>query len=94
MNMEIADTAWKKFRGLMFASRPKPMLFVFDRSSRYSFHTWFMRFPIDFVFIDENKKVIEICENVKPWRFVKPSTPARYVLELPAGTAKKNLPIF
>ena len=78
----------------MFKSKPEPMLFVFDEPKRQSFHTWFMRFPIDFVFMDENKKVIEVRENVRPWRFVKPCTPAKYVLELPSGTAKKNLPVF
>jgi len=90
MKTEVADTTWKKFKGLMLKSKPKPMLFVFKRSSRHSFHTCFMRFPIDFVFMDENKKVVEIHENVKPWRFVRPQTPAMYVLELPAGTAKKK----
>jgi len=92
--MKIADTTWKRFRGLMFKSKPEPMLFVFDEPKKHSFHTFFMRFPIDFVFMDEQKRVVEIHENVKPWRFVKSSAPARYVLELPAGTAKKNMPVF
>lgn len=33
-------------------------------------HTFFMRFPIDVVFVDQNLKVTDVVKNVKPWRFV------------------------
>lgn len=88
--VKVADTRWKRFLGLMFRSRPQEMLFVFDRPERQSFHTWFMRFPIDIAFLDENKKPVEIHENVRPWRFVKPKKECRYVLEMPAGTARRR----
>ncbi len=90
MKIKIADTAWSKFSGLMLRSNPEPVLFVFKKPARHSFHTWFMRFPIDFVFFDEKMNVLELHENVKPWRFVKPEQPCRYVLELAAGTASKQ----
>jgi len=87
-NMEIADTRWKRFRGLMLCSKPREMLFIFDRPGRHSFHTWFMRFPIDFVFLDDRRRVVDVREGVRPWHTVRPASPAKYVLELPAGTAK------
>jgi uncharacterized membrane protein (UPF0127 family) len=88
--MKTADTPWKKFRGLMMKSRPEPMLFVFDSPGRYSFHTLFMRFPIDFVFLDKRKRVVEIRENIRPWRAIRPKSEASYVLELAAGAARKR----
>jgi len=88
--MQIADTPWKKFMGLMLRSSPEPLLFVFDSAGRYGFHTFFMRFPIDFIFLDEHKRVVETRENVKPWRLVRPKAEAMYVLELAAGEARKS----
>ena len=89
--MKIADSRWKRFLGLMFRSEPQEMLFVFDKPEKHSFHTWFMRFPIDMMFLDENKRPVEIRENVRPWHFVKSKSKSTYVLELPAGTARKEI---
>jgi uncharacterized membrane protein (UPF0127 family) len=47
-------------------------------------HTFFMRFPIDAVFLDRDMVVIGIESNVPPWRIVSRRN-ARAVLELPAG---------
>ena len=47
-------------------------------------HTWFMRFPIDAVFLDRELSVVGLAETLKPWRFAG-RRGARAVLELPAG---------
>jgi uncharacterized protein len=52
-------------------------------------HTWFMRFPIDVVFLDRDLLVLRVAEEVRPWRFAS-ARGARSVLELPAGTARRN----
>jgi uncharacterized protein len=49
-------------------------------------HTFFMRFPIDIVFLDRSGTVLKIRHNV-PARRVAVSATAHAVLELPAGTA-------
>lgn len=33
-----------------------------------SVHTFFMKFPIDVVFVDKEMKVTKIHKNLKPWR--------------------------
>ncbi len=33
-----------------------------------SIHTFFMRFPIDVVFVDKNLKVCKVVQNIKPFR--------------------------
>ena len=48
-------------------------------------HTFFMRFPIDVLFLDRQKKVVGQRENLKPFRLAwRPG--ATMVIELPAGT--------
>ena len=50
-----------------------------------SVHTFFMKFPIDLVYIDRNKKVKKARSNVPPWR-LSACLSAHSIVELPAGT--------
>ena len=52
-----------------------------------SIHMWFMRFPIDAVFVDRSDRVTKVAHDLKPWRVVWWARGARDCLELPAGTA-------
>ena len=52
-----------------------------------------MNFPIDIIWLDENLKIVAIKENAMTESYPEvftPSTPARYVLEVPAGFVQKN----
>jgi uncharacterized protein len=53
-------------------------------------HTFFMRFPIDLVFLDRAGRIVRIMPNVKPWRLTAPVFGAHSVLELEAGAAQRN----
>lgn len=50
---------------------------------------FFMRFAIDAVFIDREKRVVRVAADLPPWRFAAMARGARDVLELPAGTAAR-----
>lgn len=50
-----------------------------------SIHTWFMKFPIDVIFLDRQLKVKAVYQNVKPWRLVFSFSGAVSVVELAAG---------
>lgn len=52
-----------------------------------SIHMWFMRYPIDAVFVDGDGRVTKIVANLRPWRVVWWARGARDCLELPAGAA-------
>lgn len=54
-----------------------------------SVHTFFMRFPIDVVFIDREGHVTRVIRALRPWR-VAGSRKARAVLELPAGACARD----
>ncbi len=51
-----------------------------------SVHTFFMRFPIDVVYVDRGSKVVGLAPELKPNRVGPMVLRARFVLELPAGT--------
>lgn len=53
-----------------------------------SIHTFFMRFPIDAVFLDRDLVVVGIERNLKPWRAAGRKG-ARSVLELAAGECER-----
>ena len=50
-------------------------------------HMFFMRFAIDAVYLDKQKRVVKVVSNLKPWR-ISGSIKAHSVLEVPAGTAE------
>jgi uncharacterized protein len=52
-------------------------------------HMFFMRFPIDLVYIDRGKRVRKVRSNVAPWR-ISVCLTAYSVLELPAGTVRES----
>jgi hypothetical protein len=54
-----------------------------------SVHTFFMKFPIDLVYIDRNKKVKKVRGNVPPWR-LSACFSAHSIIELPAGTVSNT----
>jgi uncharacterized membrane protein (UPF0127 family) len=90
---EIAGTLWKRMRGLMFRKRiDKPLIFILPRKTRFeaSIHMFFVFFPIDLVYLDENWKVVDLREKIAPFTLnVTPIAPAKYFIELGAGSIKK-----
>jgi len=49
-------------------------------------HTFFMRFPIDMVFLDANDRVLSVEHRIVPYSTTGYYRNARKVLELPEGT--------
>lgn len=96
---EVAATAWRKAIGLMGRKRlgNSGLLMVFSKEGRPGIWMLGMRFPIDLVFLDRRKRVVDIRKNIQPigfhpktWMIYYPKRPARYVIELPAGTVKRT----
>jgi uncharacterized membrane protein (UPF0127 family) len=51
-----------------------------------SIHMFFMRYPIDAVFVDADDRVVRVVERLRPWRIVAWVRGARDCIELPAGS--------
>ena len=82
------NTAWSKFRGLMFSLpiRDRCLVFRFDPPRRVDLHMFFVFFPIDVLFLDKKRRVIEIKHNFLPFTFYLSGKKAGYAVELPART--------
>src|SRR5690349_8028497 len=81
-----ADTFMQRFKGLMGVTK-LPLGQALHIAPCNSIHTFFMKIPIDAVFLDASLQVVEICHAMPPWRMSKVYFGAKSVLELPAGTA-------
>ncbi len=88
-NAKICKSVLAKSIGLMF-SKPKNLIFVFDKERIISLHMFFVFYPIDVVFLNKNKVVVELKKNFKPFRFYLPNKKAMYVIELPKNTLKET----
>ncbi|MFA7677012.1 MAG: DUF192 domain-containing protein [Candidatus Omnitrophota bacterium] len=65
----LADSFYRRFMGFMFKdSIDSNEALIFYHAP--SIHTFFMKFPIDVIFLDRNMKVIKIAPSLRPWRAV------------------------
>ncbi|RME17036.1 MAG: DUF192 domain-containing protein [Bdellovibrio sp.] len=54
-----------------------------------SIHTFFMKFPIDAVFVNKQLIVQTLHPHLQPWRITWPNLKAHSVFELPSGSIQK-----
>ena len=69
------------------------MLFVFQEEVEPLFWMKDMNFPIDIIWINSEKKIVEITEGIYPETYphtFSPITPVKYVVEVNAGWCAKN----
>lgn len=84
---QVADSFFSRFRGLMFRSTlNEDEAVLFPKCN--SIHTFFMRFPIDVVFISSHGQVVDTVADLRPWRLLWPRLNAKHTLELKAGRTK------
>lgn len=95
--VEVADTPEKHALGLMFRRCLKSdfgMLFVFADEEVRSFWMKNTLIPLDMIFINGARQIVGMHESVPPCTAdpcpsYESGLPARFVLELAGGTAKK-----
>lgn len=86
---KICKTKLSKALGLMF-SKPKTLILEFDKEKKQCLHMFFVFHPIDILFLDKNKKVIEMKETFLPFTFYNSRKKSKYVIELPTGTIREK----
>lgn len=86
--VEIADTWWGRFRGLMLR-KPLPPAAGLWLNPTNSIHMCFMRFAIDAVYFNKNMEIVKIVRNLHPWLGLSACLKASSVLELKAGEAER-----
>ncbi len=86
---ERARSYWARLRGLMFrSSLPADGGMVIEPNN--SVHTFWMRFPIDVVFVDRQDSVVGLVHALPPNRPFAGARKARRTVELPAGTISRS----
>ena len=88
-NAKICRNIYSKTIGLMF-SIEKSLIFIFENEKNVPLHMFFVFYPIDVLFLDKNKIVVEIKESFKPFTFYTPKKRAKYIIEVPNGIIKKT----
>lgn len=92
----LADNEDAIVKGLSGTAALHPneaMLFIFDEEAEWGIWMKDMLFPIDIVWLDNNKEVVYIVKNASPEfpeKTFTPTEPARYVVELEAGATAKH----
>src|SRR4051794_25947290 len=84
----VADSPWPRMRGLLGRRGLESGEGLLLRPAG-SIHTFFMRFPIDVVFLSREGEVLKVAERVPPWRTAA-AKGAKAVVELPGGEAGRR----
>lgn len=94
-NIKLATTETARIQGLSgvdYLAANAGLLMVFPGDDQWGIWMKDMKIPLDIIWMNNDKKVIYIVTNVSPdlgtSKTFQPEDPARYVLEVPAGTVK------
>jgi len=101
-NLQLGDGAFKAQMALKSSDRDKGLLgtsgldpdqaflLAFPTEDKWGVWPKSTTFSIDIVWLNKDKKVIYIAKNISPGNLtsavIKPKTPAKYIIEFPAGT--------
>lgn len=96
---EVALTQQDLTRGLMFReslAMDRGMLFVFPQSGKFNFWMYQCKIPLDMIWLDSGRHIVEISADTPPCRTAASDCPhfggnemSQYVLELAGGAAAK-----
>lgn len=91
-NAELANSFFSKLRGLMFRKNfPNALVFSFSHEDYWVFHSFFVFNPFDMVFLDKNKRVLDVREAVSPFvARIVPNEKCMHVVEFPLGEVKRR----
>jgi uncharacterized membrane protein (UPF0127 family) len=88
-SIDLADTSAKRRTGLLKHDRLEQGAGLWIVPCE-SIHMFFMKFAIDVLYLDRERRVRKAVRALAPWR-CSVCLPAHSVLELPAGTIEQTL---
>lgn len=80
----IANSLFKRTKGLLGRKEFKTGQAIILKPCN-SIHTFFMRFPIDVLFVSKDNRVIKAISRLKPFQLTYIYWNATFAIELPAG---------
>jgi len=84
-NVALADSMFRRMKGLLGRNELERGESLWIKPCN-SVHTFFMKFPIDILFLNRKNQVVAAIKNMKPNRLTRLYPKSVSVLELPAGT--------
>jgi uncharacterized membrane protein (UPF0127 family) len=85
-NVKVAKTFFSRFLGLMGRKlKPNQGLLLYPCRS---VHTFFMRQPINVIYLDRDWNIVKAVKSMKPWSVDGGHKDAYYTLELPASNVR------
>jgi len=89
--VEIKKYPLGKAIGLMF-SRKKDRAMIFENwwESYTPLHMFFVFYPIDVLYLDSDKRVVEIKKRFLPFTVYHPKRKAKFVIEVLCGKADES----
>ena len=89
--VKFCNTILSRLIGLMLSKKQDiALVFKFSKESFIALHMIFVFYPIDVLFLDKNKTVVDIKENFRPFAFYTSKKKAVYAIELPEETINKS----
>jgi hypothetical protein len=99
IRVETMLTSFELLRGMMFRTSlasDRGMLFVEPKAGQYSSWMYQTLIPLDIIWLDSNRNIVEIVQNAQPCKTQASKCPqyggnriSSYVIEIPGGMAKK-----
>lgn len=87
-DLQVADRFFARLKGLLGRSELSQDQALWIHSCN-SIHTFFMKFPIDVIFLDRKMQVVRIRKNISPGKIILPVWGASSVIETAAGNCEK-----
>lgn len=87
--VRMADTAWTRMVGLLNTAHLNPGEGLIITQCN-SIHMFFMKYPIDVIFVDKSGAVVGLVQDIKPFRLSRIYFRAHLAIELPSGTIAQN----
>lgn len=86
----VCNNIWSQAQGLIFRPR-RNLIMIFPKERKISLHNFFVFYPLEIIVLDENKKVIEIKENFKPFTLWNSTKKGKYLIELGKEKSKRKI---
>jgi len=86
---EVAASFWSRGKGLIGRKSLAEGYGLVIRPCG-SIHMFFMSIPLDVLHVDKEGRIIKILHEIKPWRVGPIVFKSKWVVELPAGTARRS----
>jgi len=86
-DINMTENFMERFLGLMGKSDVGAEALLIEPCK--SIHMFFMKMPIDAVFLDKNGRILALEKNLKPWSVSGIYKNGRSVMEMPSGSADR-----